>query len=200
MRAADRSGMTSNGRAHGRCKLVTFKRDPIMSQHHHHIGYARVRECMQGVQGDDLRKTIESLANARFSSQSNADTFAGACRALLDVATALELGGLHVIDDGGAYAAYLQQSPAAREVALGLAVANKNETAGLELALSALCGLAQGHRALVAWEAAKAPEQSPATPIEVRVVAMPDRRSETTVERDARDNIEKTIRIECDVE
>ena len=118
----------------------------------------------------------------------------------MDVATSLELGGLHVIDDGGAYAAYLQQSPAAREVALGLAVANKNETAGLELALSALCGLAQGHRALVAWEAAKAPEQSPATPIEVRVVAMPDRRSETTVERDARDNIEKTIRIECDVE
>ena len=46
----------------------------------------------------------------------------------------------------------------------------------------------------------KPPSNHQPPPIEVRVVAMPDRRSETTVERDARDNIEKTIRIECDVE
>lgn len=171
-----------------------------MTNHHHRLGYQRVCECMQTSQGCDLVQTVESMANARFASQSNADVFGGACRALLDVAAAFELGGLSVIDDRSDYAAYLRQSPAAREVVLNLAITNRHETAGMELALSALCGLAQTNRERVTWQSAKAADPPASIPIEVRVVAMPDRRSETTVERDAGDNIAKTIRIESDLE
>lgn len=197
----DCPGKAGSGRARVEEKALRagHLQNTIMTQYHFGLGYARVRECMQSAQDGDLHKTIESMANARLTSQSNADVFAGACRALLDVTAALELGGLHVIDDGGAHTAYLRQSPAAREVALGVAVNNRHEVKDLELMLSALCGVAQGQRARVTWQFAKAAEPPPPRPVDVRIVSMPERRRQTTVERDADDNIEKTVCIESDL-
>lgn len=167
------------------------------------LGYMRVIDALQG--GEDIGSVMCEMANARLLSQASADVFSGALGCMMDTFQKIKKAGLPV------------STRAVKDPTLNRFMAHSyigmsvdflrlldqpcDEGTARELGnrLWCVCQAVNRHRKALSWRYDTPAKAAKPEPQEIRIVAMPDRKTETAVHRNAEDEIVSTIQVQSDI-
>lgn len=171
---------------------------------HQVLGYMRVIDAIKA--GEDIGRVICEMANARTLSQGNADIFGGALGCLMNTFQKIKEAGLPVSISS------VKDVPLNRFVRLGyrgmaidfirLIDQPYNQEGARELGnrIWIVCQVVNEHRKALSWRYNAAARSTKPEPQEIRIIAMPDRKTDMVVQRDANDEIVKTVQVESDIQ
>ncbi len=172
------------------------------------LGYMRVVEALNS--GEDIASILGKMADHRLASQRDADVFGGALRCAIDIYQKSKAAGITLpkmqlksreqekefnqfmrLGDYGMTLelATLANQPLDQEKATDFG--NK---------LGIICDVLHRQRKAIRWVFKERESTAKPEPQEIRIVSMPDRKTETAVHRDSSDEIVKTVQVETDIQ
>jgi hypothetical protein len=181
--------------AQGRALASVVKPELVtrMTTPNHQLGYQRAIQAIRTNENPLI--LIVGLSNGT-NCQDGVDLCCGAISCVLDAYEAVRVANYLPRSDDREIDIFLKASDVVRRIEI-TQLALRKDTDKLSRRLAAVCAVVRELRDKITWRDSN--DTVKPEPLDVRVVAMPDRFSEMGVQRDEKGNIINTTRVESDI-